>query len=184
MNVTRLQGLALILSAVGLLIGQFGPQNIGILGPQTTLLLVTTSVILFMLGIPAIHAVQPTGWIGLVGIALLELAALIALAFQFSLVAPSNFGDGLSLTSAIAGMLGAIIIGWLTTREHVFPAWLGWGFLAYGVLNMVLGQFNIQGVARVLLLFLPIFQAVMLFAYGYFILQKPVNLTANKYGVA
>lgn len=183
MNITRLQGLALIFSALTLLIGLLGPQNIGLLGPQTAMFLVTISAILFILGIPGIHAVQPTGWIGLVGIALLELAALIVLAFRFNMVA-SNLGDSLSLTSAIAGMLGAIIIGWLTVREQVFPAWVGWGFLAYGLLNILTAQFNFGGLVAVLLVFLPILQAVTLFMYGYFIFQRPSNRIVNKYGVA
>lgn len=183
MNLPRFQGLALMFSALTLLIGLLGPQNIGILGPGTTMFLVTISAILFMLGIPGIHAVQPTGWIGLVGIALLELAALIVLGFRFNMVA-SNLGDSLSLTSAIAGMLGAILIGWLTIRENVFPAWVGWGFLAYGLLNVITAQFNFVGLSAVLLMFLPILQAVMLFTYGYFIFQKSVHRAANKYRVA
>jgi hypothetical protein len=184
MNVPRIQGLALMLSATGFIIGLLGPENIGVLSPQATRFFITVSVILFMLGIPGIHAAQPTGWMGLVGIALLELAALIALAFRFNMVPPSGFGDNLSLTSAIAGMLGAIIIGWLTLRERVFPAWVGWGFLAYGLLNMILGQFDIGGATGALIFFLPILQSAVLFAYGYVIFQKPAHVMANKYGAA
>ena len=177
MNLRRVQGLALMVSAVCLLLGLFGPQTIGILGPQTTMFYVTTSVILFMLGIPAIHSAQPTGWIGLMGIVLLELAALIALAFRFNLVMPSALGDSLSLTSALAGMLGAVIIGWLTTREHVFPAWVGWVFLAQGVLNFITGPFKFNSLAGVLVVFLPILQAAALFAYGYYLFQQSVKPT-------
>jgi hypothetical protein len=182
MNVPRLQGLALIVSAVCLLLGLFGPQTIGILGPQTAMFYVTTSTILFILGIPAIHSAQPTRWIGLVGIVLLELAALIVLGFRFNMV-PSTLGDSLSLTSAIAGMLGAVIVGWLTTREHVFPAWVGWVFMAQGLLNFLSGQLTLNSWAGALIVFLPILHAAALFAYGYFIFQQPVKTIANEYKV-
>lgn len=184
MSVLRLQGLALILSAVSLLIGLLGPQSIGIIGPQVTMFSITISTILFMLGIPALYSAQPTGRIGMAGIVLLEFAALIALGFRFNLVPwPSGLGDSLALTSAIAGMLGAIITGWLTTREHVFPAWLGWAFIAYSLLNLTAGPFKFNFLPGVLILFLPVLQAMVLFAYGYFILQKPIRTTANKYAV-
>jgi hypothetical protein len=175
MNVPRLQGLALIVSAGCLLLGLLGPQTIGIFGPQAAMLYITISAILFILGIPAIHSAQPTGWIGLAGIVLLELAALIALGFRFGMV-PSTLGDSLSLTSAIAGMLGALIVGWLTTREHVFPAWVGWAFMAQGLLNFMAGQFKLNSLAGVLVLFYPILQAAALFAYGYFTYQKATRL--------
>jgi hypothetical protein len=171
MNVRRLQGLALILSAVGLLAGLFGPQTIGILGPETTGFLILVSTILFILGIPAVNSAQPTGWIGMAGIVLLELAAVIVLAFRSSLV-PSALGNSLSLTSAIAGMLGALITGWLTTRENVFPAWLGWAFIAHGLLNLFGGLFNLGSVAGELGPFLVLLQTVVVFTYGYFIYQK------------
>ena len=181
MSLLRLQGLALILSVVSLLIGLLGPQSIGIIGPQATMFSITLSTILFMLGIPALYSAQPTEWIGMAGIVLLEFAALIVLGFRFNLVPwPSGLGDSLALTSAIAGMLGAIITGWLTTREHVFPAWVGWAFIAYSLLNLAAGPFKFNFLPGVLILLLPVLQAVVLFAYGYFIFQKPTKTTANK----
>jgi hypothetical protein len=165
MNVRRLQGLALILSAVCVLL-------LGLSTPETTLFQVSSliGVILFILGIPAVYSAQPTGWIGLVGIILLELGALIALGFRLDIV-PSSLGDSLMLISASSGMLGAVIIGWLTTREHVFPAWVGWVFIAQGLLGFIAGLFNIGSPGRVLPIFINGLQAVALFAYGYFIYQ-------------
>ncbi len=161
MSVRRLQGLALLLSAVCLLLGAFGPR---------TVIFVTIGIILFILAIPAVYSTQPTGWIGLAGIVLLELAALIALGFRLDLVPPS-LGDSLSLTSAILGMLGAVIVGWLTTREHVFPAWVGWVFMVQGLLNFLGGLFNIDARGRVFPILVPILQTVATFAYGYFIFR-------------
>ena len=171
MNVGRLQGLALIVSAMCFLLGLFGPQSISLIGPQATTFYLVTGIILFMLGIPAVYSVQPTGSIGMVGIILLELAALIPLIFRLNMV-PSGLADSLSLTSALVGMLGALIVGWLTTREHIFPAWLGWAFIAQGLLNFFAGVFNLGNLTGAIPIFLPILFAVVQFAYGYFIYQK------------
>lgn len=162
MNVRRLQGLALILSAVCLLIGTFIPQ---------TTIFVTIGTILFILGIPAIYSAQPTGWVGLAGIVLLELAALIVLGFRLNLVQPSSLGDSLSFISAILGMLGAVMIGWLTIREHVFPAWVGWLFMLQGLLNFITGLFKIGTQGPAFLILIPILQTIAIFAYGYFVYQ-------------
>jgi hypothetical protein len=157
MNVRRLQGLALILSALCLPLAAVVPQAAVVL---------TIGVILFILSVPAIYSTQPTGWIGLLGIIFLELAALIALGFRFGLVPPS-IGDSLSLTSAILGMLGAVITGWLTTRGHVFPAWVGWLFILQGLLNFITGVFHLD-----LGIFIPVLQTVATAAYGFFVYQK------------
>lgn len=176
MNVRRLQGLALIVSAVCFLLGLFGPQSISLIGPQVTAFYVIVGIILFMLGIPAVYSAQPTGWIGLAGIVLLELAAFIPLLFRLNMVSPGLAG-GLSLTSAIAGMLGAVIVGWLTTRGHVFPVWVGWGFLAQGVLNFFTGVFNLGNLTGAIPIFLPLLSIVVQAAYGYFIYQRSIKPT-------
>lgn len=179
MNIRRLQGLALMLSAVFFLLGLFGPQSISLIGPQATSFYLIAGIILFMLGIPAVHSLQPTGWIGLVGIILLELAAFIPLLF-WSRMVPSGLAGSLSLTSALAGMLGAVIIGWLTLREHVFPAWLGWAYLAYGFLNFIAGQINFGSLQGAIPFFISLLSIVVQFAYGYFIYQKAMHTTATR----
>ena len=178
MNLRRLQGLALIVSAVCFLLGLFGPQSISLISPQATSFYVITGIILFMLGIPAIHSLQPTGSIGLVGILLLELAAFIPFLFWSNLM-PTNLAGSLSLTSALAGMLGAIIIGWLTTREHVFPAWLGWAYLAYGLLNFITGQINFGSLQGTIPFLISLLSIAIQFAYGFFIYQKAIHSTAT-----
>jgi hypothetical protein len=65
----------------------------------------------------------------------------------------------------------AVIVGWLTTREHVFPAWVGWVFMVQGLLNFITGLFNIGAQGRVFPILVPILQTVATFAYGYFIYQ-------------
>ena len=110
MNVRRLQGLALIVSAVCFLLGLFGPQTISLIGQQATTFYNIAGIILFMLGIPAVYSAQPTGSIGLAGILLLELAAFIPLLFRLNMVT-ADLAGSLSLTSALAGMVGAVING-------------------------------------------------------------------------
>ena len=171
MNLRRLQGLALIVNAVCFLLGLFGPQSISLISPQATSFYVITGIILFMLGIPAIHSLQPTGSIGLVGILLLELAAFIPFLFWSNLM-PTNLAGSLSLTSALAGMFGAVIIGWLTIREHVFPAWLGWAYLVYGILNFITGQINFGSLQGTIPFLISLFSIAVQFGYGYFIYQR------------
>jgi hypothetical protein len=175
MNLRRFQGLALIVSAVCFLLGLFGPQSISLIGPQATTFYNIAGILLFMLGIPAVYSVQPTGWIGLAGIALLELASFIALLFWSNMV-PAGLASSLSLTSALAGMLGAVIIGWLTTREHIFPAWLGWAFLAYGLLNFIAGQINFRSLQGAVPSILALLGIVVQAVYGYFIYQEATKL--------
>ncbi|MEO7840756.1 MAG: hypothetical protein ABIU06_15545, partial [Anaerolineales bacterium] len=176
MNVRRLQGLALIVSAVCLLFGLFGPQSISVIGPQATTFFLIVGGILYILGIPAVNSAQPTGWLGLTGIMLLILAALIPLLFRLDMV-PSVLADSLSLTSALAGLLGAVIIGWITIREHVFPAWVGWAFMAQSLLNFISGQFNPGFLKGMIPIFVPVLDVVAIFAYGYFIYQQSVKPT-------
>jgi len=128
MNLRRLQGLALlVILPIDLLSFVAGDA------PWFSILL-AISVLLFMFGIPAIQSLQPMGKVGLVGIVLIELSALIALGInQFSLLEATV---ALVLTSVLAGALGRILVGWLTTRGSVFPAWACWAFLAQGVLNL------------------------------------------------
>ncbi len=164
MNVQRLQAIALILSAVILLLG--------LVVPGTSIFYVSSviGILLFMVGIPAIYSAQPSGWIGLLGIILLELSALIALGFRLDLVS-SDLGGSLSLISAVLGMLGAVIFGWITIRDHVFPAWVGWVFLVQGPLNFITGLTGFGSSGRAIPILISLLQAVALIAYGYFLYQ-------------
>ena len=174
MNIRRLQGLALMASAVCFLIGLLGPQSLALIGQQASEFFVIAGILLFIVGIPAVNSAQPTGWVGLAGIGLLIVASLIALLFRFNLV-PSGLEGSLSLTSAVAGMLGALITGWLTVREHVFPAWLGWAFIAQGFLNFFTGVISLGPLTGMIPVFLPLLVVAVYFAYGYFLYQLASN---------
>jgi len=159
MNIRRLQGWALLLSAICLLVGRFLP-TLPIANGAVILAILGTILLIF--SIPAIQALQPEGLVGWIGIVLIELAALIALAFQLDLVSAS----GLALISAILGMLGRVVTGWLTIRDNKFPAWAGWAFLVAGVLNLVGGFVGLGIVAEVVFIIGILLEALALLGYG------------------
>jgi hypothetical protein len=131
----------------------------------------TISVLLFMVGVPAIQSVQPMGTAGLIGIILIELAAVIALGINY--LGGPDVSEAFIATSVLAGALGRIIIGWLTARGNIFPAWVGWAFLLQGILNLTgylflydLGTFgSVLGTVAFLL------DSVAAFGYGLRIVQ-------------
>lgn len=138
MNIRGLQGWALVGSAIINLIELVG-YFVGLGGPIRRVVFLVGGA-LYILGVPAILSVQKMGTAGVAGTLLLELAALIAFIFNLLSLAGVTGPDILSLilmASAFAGLLGALIIGWLTTREKVFPAWVGWAFISQGVLNFI-----------------------------------------------
>ena len=166
MSVRRLQGWALIISAVIDLVGLIAP------GSSPVRFLFIIGAVLLIFGVPAIQSVQPEGTLGWVGIVLIELAAVIALIVNISaMTGGTDLGSALPLTSAIAGMIGEVIIGWLTTRRSVFPQWAGWAFIVHGVLNLVGGLFEGGSLASVLGIVVALVGAAALFGYGWGITQ-------------
>lgn len=165
MSTRRLQGLALILSAICMIIGQFGN------GSTFFHVIAVIGVILFILGIPAVYAAQSLGPLGLIGIILVELAAIIAVGFQTNVLTIAGIGGTLFWVSAVGGLIGAVIIGWLTVQKNVFPAWVGWAFLAQGVLNFLGGIINMGAAGWTYAFVVLIVGAAASFGYGYFLFQ-------------
>ncbi len=161
MDTRRLQGWALVLSAICLLLQHFLPAS------SISHILAIIGAILFIVGIPAIQALQPEGILGFIGILLLELSALIVLAFLLNLAGSA----WLALTSAILAMLGRVIIGWLTIRCDRFPAWAGWAFLIAGILNLVAGAADLGAASAVVSIIAVFLDAVALLGYGYPLLR-------------
>ncbi len=166
MNITRLQGWALM---VGLPIALLS----FIAGDSPwfgTLSVIGT--ILFIVAVPAIQSVQPMGTAGLIGIIVIELAAVIALGIN--LFGGSDVSEALILTSVLAGALGRILVGWLTTRTDVFPAWIGWAFLLQGIANLAgyLFLFNLGTFGSVLGTIVYLLDEVAVFGYGLGIVQR------------
>ncbi len=177
MSITRLQGWALVLSALLNLIGLIA-YLLG-LDPAPLKLLYLLGGILFIVGLPALISVQPMGPAGVSGVALLELAALIALAFNLlALAGGNNPGEAVQLVSVAAGTLGALIVGWLTAAGRVFPAWVGWAFMLQGVLNLV-GALPDMGALTVILVVIGgLADVAAVFGYGWTIAQRPARTPA------
>jgi hypothetical protein len=168
MNVRSLQGLALILSAIFTLVG--------FLGPDTALFnaILSLSTILFIVGIPAVYTTQPIGTAGLVGVILMIVAALIALGFRLlDLPLSEGVQDVLIWISILSGLAGRLIVGWLTTRHRVFPAWVGWALMAEGVLLFPFG--DLGSIGNVLTIIVIVLGAVALLGYGYYLFRPRVT---------
>ena len=135
----RLSGWALILSALVFLFGFAWDHLLN--GPFTlfTVMIGLLGAILFLIGLPGIQQSQPqTGRPGQIGLILMGLGALIAIIANLLIrLAGVEVDDWIPLTSAIAGSLGSLIVGWLTVRANVFQPWVGWLMMVGAILNIL-----------------------------------------------
>lgn len=170
MNTRTIQGLALILSAITMLVGIVGPDN-SLFGAISII-----GTVLFIIGIPAVYTAQPVGTLGLVGIILMILSAIIALGFRLlDIELSQTTADILIWTSIISGSVGRLIIGWLTTRHRVFPAWVGWALIVEGLLVFVGGLIDVESFAATYNGLVLLVGALALLGYGYYLLKpRPV----------
>ncbi len=161
MSVRRMQGWALVVS--GLL------ALLWILNSDSSVIraLLTVGAVLLILGVPAIGTVQRFSTLGWLGIVLVEVAAIVALVINLT---GSGGGSGLTnalpLVAALAGAVGRVIVGWLTTRQKMLPAWAGWAFMAEGVINFLGGLVSISALSPVLGAVVPLLGAAALVGYG------------------
>ncbi len=167
MSIRTLQAYALILSGITTLVWLVGPDT-----PLFNAILII-STILFIIGIPAAYTSQPLGTPGLVGIILVVLAAVIALGFQSLDLNLSPALEGLLFwTSVIAGTVGRLIVGWLTTRRGVFPAWVGVAFMIEGLL-FIGGSFDLGSFANVYNTLVILVGVAAVLGYGFYLLRAP-----------
>jgi hypothetical protein len=135
----RLSGWALILSALIFLFGFAWDHLLN--GPFTlfTVMIGLLGDILFLIGLPGIQQSQPqTGRPGQIGLMLMGLGAVIAIIANLLIrLAGVEVDDWIPLTSAIAGSLGSLIVGWLTVRANVFRPWVGWLIIVGAILNIL-----------------------------------------------
>ena len=135
----HLSGWALILSALIFLFGFAWDHLLN--GPFTlfTVMIGLLGDILFLIGLPGIQQSQPqTGRPGQIGLILMSLGAVIAIIANLLIrLAGVEIDDRIPLTSAIAGSLGSLIVGWLTVRANVFQPWVGWLMMVGAILNIL-----------------------------------------------
>ena len=150
MNIRRFQGWALIISALVstfvILFYLFGATGrIQYLYEALTLV----ATLLFIFGLPSIQSAQPQtklwGQIGTI-LMLIPLIDLLLVEFLYLFVGQSVLLSKLehsiwtSLAKAGVAYSGYLLVGWLTIRARVFPAWAGWLFLIYGAVMTVYWQ--------------------------------------------
>ena len=165
MTTHRLHGLALILGAVCSVLTLFDSEStpflyISILG-----------VLLFIFGIPAVQVSQPSGSVGLIGMSLLILAAVIALGFRVGIFGCTNFDGALVATSALSGVAGRLIVGWLTVQKRVFAPWIGWAFMVEGLFNLV-GFLDLPALINIVTVGVTLAGAAAQIGYGLHIFRE------------
>jgi hypothetical protein len=174
MNIRRLQGWALIVGAVIDLVALINFDS-----PVFKVLFIL-GALLFMFGVPAIESFQHSGALGWVGIALLELGAIIAIVVNASAMSGgSNFSSAIPFISALAGALGRLLVGGLTFQKRVFAPWVGWAFIVEGLLNFLGGVLQIGALAPITGLLVPLVGAAALFGYGREVMQYASHSMAS-----
>jgi hypothetical protein len=141
-NVSRrlIGGWALLANGFMTLLLVIGYEVIGGDAPILRVAGIVLSVLL-LLGLSAIWGLQPqTGRPGQAGLWCLGIGAVIALVVRaLSLGSQVDVGDLVPLLSAMFGLIGSVVVGWMTIRARVFPAVVGWLLIVGGVLNLLGG---------------------------------------------
>lgn len=139
------------------------------------------AILLVIVGLPVIQLAQPAaGRLGWLGIGLMELAAVIALVIvALSWLTNADIPSAAPFTSALAGLIGDILVGYLTVRVRVFPTWIGWTLAATGVVNFVAGLLPPSDVVAVVAELFAIAAAAALAGYGWSIVQRPRKVDAS-----
>jgi hypothetical protein len=167
MGIRRLQGWALILSAVISLLSLVGSNS------SLFRVLFFIGALLLIFGVPAIQTEQHAGILGWIGIILIEIGAVIALILNAASLNGSAYSAmALPVASALAGGIGRLIVGWLTARRRIFAAWVGWAFLLEGLLNIFDGLVEAEYVTPVLGAVIPLLGAAALLGYGWGIIRR------------
>ena len=166
MNGRRLQGLFLIIGGFCMIIGLFATQIL------LFYIIALIGTAMFILGIPAIHAVQPGGVQWICGDHPFGTVSLYCPCISIRLSKRLTLGNGLIFTSALAGLAGRLIVGWITNRKKIFPGWVGWAFIVEGFVNFIGGGFNLGSLAGVFYIVVVLLGAGALFGYGSSIFRR------------
>ncbi|HSJ88975.1 MAG TPA: hypothetical protein VK909_17310 [Anaerolineales bacterium] len=155
MNIRHFHGWALISSGLLMtLLLIFGLTDLTLGIPYLSDVLIIGYCLLFMVGLPGIHYVQPQtkhwGWIGLILMLLPPLNRLLTTLIGLFAQSPVELNHlEASIWNALAAVgiiyLGYIIVGWLSIQARVFPSWVGWLLLLVGISYDVLWFFTLYG---------------------------------------
>jgi hypothetical protein len=180
MRVFRFSGWALIASALIALLSLLEYElSLGMSNSIPMILLGLIGSLLFVSGLPGIQAAQPqTGRLGMLGLALMGLGALLAVITTALLrLGGAAVGDLLPALSALFGFFGSLLVGWLTIRARVFHAWIGWLLIIGAVLNLLLSiLLPVQDFVIFLGQFAQLAQAIAIAGYGVSLTQTETPL--------
>jgi hypothetical protein len=142
------------------------------------------ALLLFLFGLWGIWAEQPqTGRAGAVGLVLLGVSAAIAFVVVLTSLRGGDVGDAVPFISALLGLLGRVLVGWLTVQARVFPAWVGWCLLVHGVLEFTTGVVPGGAVTTGFAWLGDVLSLAAVAGYGWLIVQhqrpKPAPMSAR-----
>jgi hypothetical protein len=137
--------------------------------------------LLFIVGLLAIWAMQPqTGRLGQIGLWCLGLGAGMAFLVRLVILFSSLNVDTPALISALFGMVGSLLVGWVTIRAKVFHPAIGWLLMVGGVLNVVGGLLPAGTSTDLVNIIAGLAQVVALGGYGWTMLRRsPVAQRAS-----
>ena len=104
--------------------------------------LVTGEVLslLLLVGLLAIWTMQPqAGRLGVIGLWCLGIATSMAFFVRLVILSSTSNVNTPAFFSALFGLVGSLLVGWVTIRAKVFHPAVGWLLMAGGVLNFVGG---------------------------------------------
>ena len=174
-------GWALLINALMTLFILVGTNAVG--GGDTLYLVIgEVGSLLFIAGLLAIWTMQPhTGRLGQIGLWFLGISTGIAFIVRLLLLFSSiDVGDLLPLSSALFGLIGSLLVGWVTIRASVFHPAIGWLLIAGGVLNIISGLLPADTGATLVGITAGLAQAAALGGYGWTMLRRaPVAQRAS-----
>jgi hypothetical protein len=120
---------------------------------------------------------------GELGLALMAAAALLSLALTLYFMVGGSTADSVSVASsagALLGLAGALLVGSVTIRTGVFPAWAGWLLIGGSVLNFVGGLMESESIASTIGLVSVLMFSGAILGFGLHIIRRPADtLTAD-----
>jgi hypothetical protein len=174
MSTRIIGGWALLINALVTLFILIG-MTTSLGGANRSLIIIEALSPLFIVGLLAIWAMQPhtgrLGILGLTGLCCLGIGAvmsdLVRLVFFVHCV---DVGTP-AFISALFGLVGSILVGWVTIKAAVFHPAIGWLLIVGGVLN-VIGGLLLAGVGSdVVAIIATLAQAGAVAGYGWTILR-------------
>lgn len=147
------------------------------LGGATLFLLIGEALsLLYIVGLVAVWLMLPRtgrlGRIGQIGLWCLSIAAAIAFGVRLALlVGTVDVAELVPFSSALFGLLGGLLVGWVTIRTRVFHPVIGWLLIVSVALNLVGGLLPTGIVASAMSIVGPLAQAGAVSGYGWTMLR-------------